>query len=79
MRRREFIAFLGGMAVAAPRRGVAQTTRVYRLGTLTVLPPMVPTAGPGALLIAGLAQRGYQFPPPDVDWHVPPLCARAAS
>ena len=59
MRRREFIAFLGGMAVAAPRRGVAQTTRVYRLGTLTVLPPMVPTAGPGALLIAGLAQRGY--------------------
>jgi putative ABC transport system substrate-binding protein len=59
MKRREFITFLGGMAIAAPRQGAAQTTKVYRLGTLTLLPPMVPTAGPGALLIAGLAEHGY--------------------
>jgi putative ABC transport system substrate-binding protein len=59
MKRREFIAFLGSMAIAAPRASIAQTSKIYRLGTLTVLPPMAPTAGPGALLIAGLAQRGY--------------------
>src|ERR1700686_920753 len=59
MKRREFIAFLGGMALAAPRETIAQTSKIYRLGTLTVLPPMSPTAGTGAMLIAGLAQRGY--------------------
>src|SRR5262245_38593439 len=59
MRRREFITFLGGIAIAAPRQSVAQTPKVYRLGTLTVLPPMGTTAGPGALLIAGLAVHGY--------------------
>jgi putative ABC transport system substrate-binding protein len=59
MKRREFIAFLGSMVIAAPRASIAQTSKIYRLGTLTVLPPMAPTAGPGALLIAGLAQRGY--------------------
>jgi putative tryptophan/tyrosine transport system substrate-binding protein len=59
MKRRDFIAFLGSVAIAAPRESIAQTSKIYRLGTLTVLPPMAPTAGPGALLIAGLAQRGY--------------------
>jgi putative tryptophan/tyrosine transport system substrate-binding protein len=59
MKRREFIAFLGGMAIAAPRETIAQTSKIYRVGTLTVLPPMSPTAGTGAMLIAGLAQRGY--------------------
>src|SRR6202140_2151411 len=59
MKRREFIAFLGGMALAAPRETIAQTSKIYRLGTLTVLPPMSPTAGTGAVLVAGLAQRGY--------------------
>jgi len=59
MKRREFIAFLGGMAIAAPRGAVAQTSKMFRLGTLTVGPPIAPTEGTGAMLIAGLAQRGY--------------------
>jgi putative ABC transport system substrate-binding protein len=59
MKRREFIALLGGMAIAAPRETIAQTSKVYRLGTLTVGPPIAPTSGTGAFLVAGLAQRGY--------------------
>ena len=48
MKRREFIALLGGLAVAAPRATFAQTGKVFRLGTLTVGPPMPPTADGGA-------------------------------
>jgi putative tryptophan/tyrosine transport system substrate-binding protein len=59
MKRREFIVLLGGMAIAAPRATIAQTSKVYRLGTLTVLPPIAPTQGTGAVLIAGLAKRGF--------------------
>jgi putative tryptophan/tyrosine transport system substrate-binding protein len=59
MKRREFIAFLGGMALAAPRETIAQTSKIFRVGTLTVGPPIAPTAGTGEMLIAGLAQRGY--------------------
>jgi len=59
MKRREFIAFLGTMAIAAPRAAAAQTSKIYRLGTLSVGPPFPPTAGPGAMLVAGLVQRGY--------------------
>ena len=59
MKRREFIAFLGGMALAAPRETIAQTSKMYRVGTLTVGPPIPPAAGTGAMLVAGLAQRGY--------------------
>jgi putative ABC transport system substrate-binding protein len=59
MQRREFIAFLGGMAVTATRGALAQTPKIYRLGTLTVGPPMASTAGPGAILINSLAKRGY--------------------
>ena len=59
MKRREFIALLGGMAIAAPHETFAQAAKIYRLGTLTVGPPIAPTGGPGAMLIAGLAQRGF--------------------
>jgi ABC-type uncharacterized transport system substrate-binding protein len=59
MERREFIAFIGGMAIAGPRSAFSQTAKVYRLGTLTVGPPISPTDGTGAMLIAGLAKRGY--------------------
>jgi putative ABC transport system substrate-binding protein len=59
MKRREFIALLGSMAIAAPRGAIAQTSKIYRLGTLTVGPPIASTAGTGAVLVAGLAQRGY--------------------
>jgi putative ABC transport system substrate-binding protein len=59
MKRRQFIVFLGSMAIAAPRGATAQTSKIYRLGTLTVGSPIASTAGTGAVLIAGLAQRGY--------------------
>jgi putative ABC transport system substrate-binding protein len=59
MKRREFIGFVGAMAIAVPRAAAAQTSQIYRVGTLTVGPPFPPTAGPGAMLVAGLARRGY--------------------
>jgi ABC-type uncharacterized transport system substrate-binding protein len=59
MRRREFITLLGGMALGAPRETIAQTAKVYRLGTLTVSPPIQPNAGTGAMLLGGLAKRGF--------------------
>jgi hypothetical protein len=59
MKRREFITLLGGIVIATPRRVVAQTSKIYRVGTLTVGPPIPPTAGTGKFLIDGLAQRGF--------------------
>ena len=61
MKRRAFILALGGAAwtLAAPRSAVAQTGKLYRLGTLTPGPPIGTAAGPGAILIHGLTQRGY--------------------
>jgi len=60
MRRRDFVQLLAGAAIAAPYRAAAETTaKTYRLGTLTIGPPIPPTEGPAALLIAGLAKRGY--------------------
>jgi putative tryptophan/tyrosine transport system substrate-binding protein len=61
MKRREFIAFLGSMAIAAPRAATAQTSRIYRVGTLTVGPPILPTEGTGKMLVEGLAKRGYKL------------------
>jgi putative ABC transport system substrate-binding protein len=59
MKRREFVALLGGAALVGPRNTFAQTSKVYRLGTLTPGAPISSTAGDGAVLIASLAQRGY--------------------
>jgi putative ABC transport system substrate-binding protein len=61
MKRRDVLKMLAG-ATMAPYGAAAQTpAKIYRLGTLTVGPPIPPTAGPGAMLIAGLAQRGFML------------------
>ena len=58
MRRRDVLQALAGAILVAPGAATAQTsTKVYRVGTLTVGPPIPPTTGTGAMLIDGLAQR----------------------
>ena len=47
MKRRDFVALLGSIAIAAPHAAIAQTSKIYRLGTLTVGPPIPSTAGTG--------------------------------
>ncbi len=59
MRRREFMTLLAVAAVAGPKAAAAQTSKVYRLGTLGGGPPMTPSGGDGQILIEGLARRGY--------------------
>src|SRR5574338_649052 len=62
MKRREFITFIGGTVIAgplAPAMTLAQSSRLYRLGTLGAGPPMSATAGDGAILIDSLSKRGY--------------------
>jgi len=59
MKRREFIALLGSMAVAGPREVAAQTAKVYRLGTLTAGPPLTAKDSRGAILVNSLSKRGY--------------------
>jgi putative ABC transport system substrate-binding protein len=63
MKRREFITLAGSTAAVwafvEPCVAVAQTARIYRLGTLTPLVPMVSSADRGAILINTLADRGY--------------------
>ena len=58
MRRREFITLIGGAAVW-PLASLAQTAKVYRIGTLTPGPPIVAKTGLGAILFDALAKRGY--------------------
>jgi hypothetical protein len=43
--RRKFLATLGGAALIGPSTAIAQTPKVYRLGTLTAGPPMSPASG----------------------------------
>ena len=60
MKRREFIAGLGGAMLAGPGTALAQTSsKVYRLGTLSPGPPFNEKSPFGAILVRVLAQRGY--------------------
>jgi ABC-type uncharacterized transport system substrate-binding protein len=62
MKRRDMLQLLAGAMIAAPYGVAAQTAaKTYRLGTLTVGPPIPPNAGTGAILIAGMAQRGFKL------------------
>ena len=56
MQRREFITLLAGAALIGPPTAIAQTPKVYRLGTLTAGPPMSPGSGDAAVLIGALTQ-----------------------
>jgi putative tryptophan/tyrosine transport system substrate-binding protein len=57
--RREFITLFGSALAAAPGGAFAGTSKVFRLGTLSPIAPIVSTAGAGAILVSSLAQRGY--------------------
>jgi putative tryptophan/tyrosine transport system substrate-binding protein len=60
MRRRDFVKLLAGAAIAAPYGAAAETTvKTYRIGTLTVGPPIPPTLGTGAILVAALGKQGF--------------------
>jgi len=60
MRRREFMAFVGGAMLVRPQTAKAQTPgRTYRLGTLTANLAMTDTSPFGKALIKAMAERGY--------------------
>lgn len=60
MRRRDVFQIIAGAITIVPCRVSAQTSaNTYRIGTLTVGPPIPPTAGTGKMLVDGLAKRGF--------------------
>jgi putative ABC transport system substrate-binding protein len=62
MRRRDFLKIIAGAATIVPYRAAAQTAvRTYHVATLTVGPPIPPTAGTGKMLVDGLAKRGFNL------------------
>ena len=62
MRRREVLQLLASAAAFAPGSIAAQTAaKTYRIGTLTVGPPIPASEGAGKMLVEGLAKRGYRL------------------
>jgi putative ABC transport system substrate-binding protein len=60
MKRRDFLAFLAGTAIARPRATIAQTPqRVFRLGTLTPTLLLDEKDPLGVILLKALERRGY--------------------
>ena len=62
MRRREVLQVIACAIAITPDTIAAQTAaKTYRIGTLTVGPPIPPTEGTGKMLVEGLAKRGYKL------------------
>jgi putative ABC transport system substrate-binding protein len=62
MRRRDVLQIIASALAITPDTIAAQTAaKTYRIGTLTVGPPMPPTEGAGKMLVEGLAKRGYKL------------------
>jgi len=62
MRRRQALQIITSAIVLAPASIAAQpAAKTYRIGTLTVGPPIPPSEGTGKMLLEGLAQRGYRL------------------
>jgi putative ABC transport system substrate-binding protein len=59
MKRREFLAMLGGAALVVPGLVQAESGRTYHLGTLTPVAPINPDTANGKILLKALAERGY--------------------
>jgi putative ABC transport system substrate-binding protein len=60
MKRREFLAILGGATLAAPPLALAQTPgRIYHLGTLHPALPLTDASPFGKIIVKALAGRGY--------------------
>ncbi|WP_426610299.1 ABC transporter substrate-binding protein [Bradyrhizobium sp. McL0616] len=62
MKRREFLAVLGGAALARPSMASADTPgRVYRVGTVTPIAPVTAESRGGKILIKVLEERGFKL------------------
>lgn len=62
MERREFLAVLGGAALARPGMASADTlSRIYRLGTVTPIAPVAAESRGGKILIKVLDERGFKL------------------
>jgi putative ABC transport system substrate-binding protein len=60
MKRREFMAMVGGAALLLPRPAFTQTAgRTYHFGTLHPVAPMTETSPFGKIMLKVLAQHGY--------------------
>jgi putative ABC transport system substrate-binding protein len=59
MRRREFISLLTGAAIVGPSAAVAQSSKVYRIGTLATVAPFNEKSPFGVVLLRVLEQRSY--------------------